>query len=93
MKLKLKVIPGAASSSIAGRLGDELKVRVSAPPKKGKANQAVIDLLATALRISPSDIKVITGENSQHKIVEINVTPEQSASIQQAMKNSPFVSA
>ncbi len=44
--LKVKVVPGASRTQLSGWLGDMLKVRVSAPPEKGKANAAVEALLA-----------------------------------------------
>jgi uncharacterized protein (TIGR00251 family) len=46
VELRLKVVPGASRSAVAGVLGDRLKVRISAPPEGGKANRAVEDLLA-----------------------------------------------
>lgn len=45
LELRLKVVPGASRSAIAGILGDRLKVRVAAPPEEGKANRAVVALL------------------------------------------------
>ena len=76
MKLKIKVVPGAASSSIAGWLGDELRVRVAAPPEKGKANQAVIELLAKSLQIPVSAVQLVRGAKSQHKVLAIEGVSE-----------------
>ncbi len=70
-KLKIKVVPGASRSSVCGWLGDSLKVRVSAPPEKGKANEAVIKLLAKELQLNESALSVISGSTSQHKVIEI----------------------
>ena len=70
-RLRLKVVPGASASSIAGWLGEELKVRVSAPPEKGKANKAVIGLLSRALDLPISAISIVSGETSAHKVVQI----------------------
>ena len=53
-------------------LGDELKVRVIAVPEKGKANTAVVKVLAMALGIANSDIKLLSGATFQHKTFEIN---------------------
>jgi nitroreductase len=44
-----------------GWLGDSLKVRVKAPPEKGRANEAVVALLAERLRIDASSIVVVSG--------------------------------
>ena len=68
--LPVKIVPGASQSEIAGWLGQELKIRVSAPPEKGKANQNVERLLAKHLNLAPKQVKIIKGHHSAHKIVE-----------------------
>jgi len=45
-RLKVKVVPGSSRDQIAGWLGDALKIKVTAPPERGKANEAVIEILA-----------------------------------------------
>lgn len=70
--LKVKVVPGASRSEIAGWLDDRLKVRVSAAPEKGKANRAVVDLLSKALGISSHKIHISAGSQSPRKTVEID---------------------
>jgi len=70
-RLRLKVVPKAARSSIAGWIGDALKIRVTAAPERGKANTAVIALLASALGISRERIVLVAGETQARKIVEI----------------------
>lgn len=49
-----------------------LRVRVAAPPIDGKANQAMIELLASALGIAKTSIKISVGEGARYKTVEIN---------------------
>ena len=71
IQLKVKVVPGASRNSIAGWLGDTLKVRVTAPPERGKANAAVEAAIAEALGISLKSARVIQGKTSPRKIVEI----------------------
>jgi uncharacterized protein len=70
-RLKLKVVPGASRSEIAGWLGDMLKIRVSAAPEKGKANAAVEALLARALNLPTGSARIISGTGSQYKVIEI----------------------
>ena len=70
-RLKIKVVPGARQSNLAGWLGDELKIRISAPPEKGKANSALIELLASKLGLPISKLKIVQGQMSQRKTVEI----------------------
>ena len=69
--LKVRVIPGASASTVAGWLGDRLKVRVSAPPERGKANAAVIKLLAAELHLEKKALSIASGSTSQNKVVEI----------------------
>ena len=71
MQLKLKVVPGASRDQIAGWLGDRLKIRVNAPAESGKANTAVIKLLASALKIPRRDITITSGSASPRKTIEI----------------------
>jgi len=71
VRFLLKVVPGASRSAIAGWLGDRLKVRVSAPPEQGKANQAVCHTLAKALGVSPRAVEIVAGHTSAEKTVEI----------------------
>jgi hypothetical protein len=46
-RLNVKVVPGSSRNQIVGWLGHALKIRVTAPPEKGKANEAVIDLVVS----------------------------------------------
>ncbi len=71
MRLSIKVVPGASRDEISGWLGDRLKIRVKAPAESGKANTAVIKLLASALKISRRDITIISGGASPRKTIEI----------------------
>ena len=71
-KLTVKVVPGASRSEIAGWLGQSLKIRVAAPPEDGKANRAVIKLLASALGIPNHQIRLKAGGASPRKTLEIN---------------------
>jgi len=70
-RLKVKVVPGSSRDQIMGWLGDPLKIKVTAPPEKGKANEAVVELLAAALGIAADDISVISGYSSPAKVVAI----------------------
>jgi len=71
MKLSVKVVPGSSRNGIAGWLGDMLKVRVTAPAERGKANAAVRTTIAEALGLSATCIRVVTGETSARKVIEI----------------------
>ena len=71
LKLKIKVVPGASKSGVSGWLGEMLKVRVAAPPEKGKANTAVLKLLAKELQLPESALSIAAGGTSQLKVIEI----------------------
>lgn len=70
-RLTLKVVPGSSRNVITGWLGDALKVRVTQPPENGKANKAVISLLATALDIPAKHISICTGHTASTKVIEV----------------------
>ena len=65
-------VPGSSRDEIVGWLGDSLKVKVKAPPEKGRANEAVIALLAERLGIDASSIAVESGHGSPAKVVEVD---------------------
>ncbi len=70
--LKVKVVPGSSRTRIDGWLGDALKVRVTAKPEKGKANDAVVTLLAETLGVRRQDISISSGGTSPRKSFIIN---------------------
>jgi uncharacterized protein (TIGR00251 family) len=71
-RITVKVVPGSSRDQIVGWLGDALKIKVTAPPEKGKANEAVVELLSMTLGISTDDIEVVSGHSSPSKIIAIN---------------------
>jgi len=75
IRLRLKVQPKARREGIAGWTSDSegvaLKLSVGAPPEDGKANAAVIALLAESLGVAKSAISVVSGATDRRKLVEI----------------------
>ena len=65
-------MPGSSRDEIVGWLGDALKIKVMAPPEKGKANDAVVKLLAAALGIATDDVIVVSGHSSPAKVVAVS---------------------
>jgi len=63
--------PGAKSSEILGFRDGVLYVRVTAPPRKGQANQALLMLMAEALGVSESDLAIIWGYASRRKVLAV----------------------
>ncbi len=63
----VKVVPGSSRTSIAGTLDGALKVKVSAAPEKGKANQSLIAFLAKTLGVNKKAIRIESGQTNPHK--------------------------
>jgi uncharacterized protein (TIGR00251 family) len=71
-RLAIKVVPGSSRNTVAGWLGDALRLRVTAPPDKGKANAAVVKLIAETLDIPAASIAITKGSTRARKTVEIS---------------------
>jgi uncharacterized protein (TIGR00251 family) len=71
-RLKLRVSPGARRPGIVGRHGDAWKVRVSEAPEDGRANEAVLRLLAKILDVPRRSLEVVSGHTSRDKIVVLD---------------------
>ena len=65
--LRLRVSPGARKTRIAGPHGGALKLSVTQPPERGKANEGVVALLAQALGVAARDVEILSGHTSQDK--------------------------
>ena len=70
-RLRLRVSPGSGRAEIVGRHGDAWKVRVTEPPERGRANDAVLRLLADALSVPRDALTLVSGHGGRHKIVEL----------------------
>jgi uncharacterized protein (TIGR00251 family) len=71
-RLRLRVAPGARRSEIVGRHGDGWRVRVTAAPERGRANDEVLDLLADALGLRRPQLRLVSGAASRDKLVELD---------------------
>jgi len=69
--ITVKVVPGASRDRIVGVLSDVLKIAVSAPPEKGKANAAVARTLAKAIGIDPRAVTLASGQTHARKEYKI----------------------
>jgi len=70
--LSVKLQPRASKNEIGEPLGDELKIKVTAPPVDAAANQALIELLAATLGCSRGKVELIRGQTSRHKTVMLH---------------------
>ena len=69
--LAIRVIPRASKSSIAGKRGDAILVRLTAPPVEGAANEELIAVLSKAFGRPRRDITIVSGHKSRDKRVSI----------------------
>jgi uncharacterized protein (TIGR00251 family) len=74
----VKIVPGSNSPTrISGLFGEMLKIKVAAPPEKGKANQCLIDFLAKKLGVKRNAVNIISGNTKPVKRVQISgMSPE-----------------
>jgi uncharacterized protein (TIGR00251 family) len=71
-RLRVRVSPGAGRAAIVGRYGDAWKVRVTQRPEHGRANDAVVRLLAETLDVPRDAVTVVSGHTGRDKIVELD---------------------
>jgi uncharacterized protein (TIGR00251 family) len=65
----VRVVPRASRNEIVGVHGDALKVRLTAPPVEGRANEALVVLLAQRLGVRKSQVEIVAGVSSRRKVV------------------------
>jgi uncharacterized protein (TIGR00251 family) len=70
-EIKVRVLPKSSRTEIIGIEGDTYKVKLTAPPVEGKANKALIELLARRLGIGKGRVEIISGGRSRLKTVRI----------------------
>jgi len=68
----VKIVPGSSKTSVCGMLDKMVKIKISAPPEKGKANQSLVEFLAKTLDVKRKDVHIISGQTSPVKSVEIS---------------------
>ena len=70
MKIQVKVKPNSKIEEVSQE-GDSFIIKVKEPPKEGKANQAVIKLLAEHFGVPQSRVRILSGFRSKNKIIEV----------------------
>lgn len=71
MRIRVRVTPNASKQRII-EADNLLKVYVSAPPDKGKANKRLIKILSKYFKVKKSDLNIVRGEKSRDKVLEVN---------------------
>ena len=74
MRIYVKVKPRAGKNEVQKISDGEYGVKVTAAPEKGKANEAVIELLAKYFRVPKSLISIVGGKSARTKIVDVGKT-------------------
>ena len=77
IRLRLHIQPRASRSELASRHGNGIKVRLTAPPVDGAANEALLRFLASRLEVPLSALSLVAGGSGRSKVVAIEaITPE-----------------
>lgn len=85
--LQVKVHPRARRNAIAGVVGEAIKLSVTAPADQGKANQAVLELLAEIFETPVADITIVSGLTSSRKVIRLDGLSE--AAVRQRLQGIP----
>ncbi len=70
--IKLYIRPGASETRVEGIYRERIKIRISAPPEKGRANKELIKFIGGILSIPKSRISIISGKTSNYKEIQVN---------------------
>ncbi|HET8567704.1 MAG TPA: DUF167 domain-containing protein [Candidatus Limnocylindria bacterium] len=69
--VEIHVVPRAGRTAVGGSRDGALVVRVAAAPAEGAANAAVVEALARALGVAPSDVRIERGARGRRKLVSV----------------------
>ena len=75
--LEVQIQPRSSRNQIVGEQDGRLKIKLTAPPVEGEANQALINYLAQLLQVPKKNVKLLKGESARHKLIEISGVTEQ----------------
>ena len=73
MRLNIKVIPKSSLNKVIKISETELKVKLTSPPVDGEANKKLIEILSKEYNVAKSKIRIVKGEASKSKIVDIDI--------------------
>lgn len=77
VRFSVHVQPKASRSEVIGLHGDALKVRLTAPPVDGAANEALIALVAELLGVGRRAVRIVAGATARAKVVEVDGATEE----------------
>jgi uncharacterized protein (TIGR00251 family) len=79
VRIRLRVQPRAARTEVVGAHGDALRVRLTAAPVEGEANEALVRFLAERLGVARSLVQVVAGRTARTKVVKVEGISAQEA--------------
>ena len=71
MRLSVRVVPGARRTELVGSYGPAWKIRVAAPPDRGRANEALLEFLAEVLALPRRRVSLVAGASARDKVIEV----------------------
>lgn len=71
MKFWVKVSPRSKRSGIVGIENDTIKIALKSPPVEGRANKELIEILSEKLKVPKKNIRILRGEKSRKKLIEV----------------------
>lgn len=82
MSFVVRVVPRASKNQVVGLEGEQVKIRLTAPPVEGKANDALVKFLASLLSVPRSSIEILAGQTSKTKTIAVRgLTADQVAHV------------
>jgi uncharacterized protein (TIGR00251 family) len=69
---RVKVQPRASRTEIVGEHADAIKIRITAPPVEGKANEECRRFIAKLLGVAPSEVEIVSGDSSRDKLIRVH---------------------
>lgn len=73
MRINVYVQPGAKKTSFDGEFNNNLKIKIKSPPLDGKANEELLSYISEKLGIAKKSVRLVSGEKSRYKVVEIPI--------------------
>jgi uncharacterized protein (TIGR00251 family) len=93
VRFEVKVQPRSSKNQVAGEQEGVLKIKLTAPPVDGEANQALIAYLSDCFKVPKKNISLLKGDSSRHKLLEIKgVGPQDIINLLPVDKNLPLLS-
>jgi uncharacterized protein YggU (UPF0235/DUF167 family) len=71
-RIRVRVMPGARCTEVAGRHGESWRLRVQPAPERGRATEAALLLLAESLSVPRNDVSLVSGHTSRDKLVAVS---------------------